>query len=82
MSYPLGIDNPIVVKQVMGSTNWALYWREDWIKIGTFSNQFTAMGAGANATRYTRADRAGMIAATSRERLIALRIRFFMIQRM
>jgi len=40
------------------------------------------MGAGANATRYTRAASAGMIEATSRERLIALRIRFFMIQRM
>jgi len=45
MSYPLGIDNPIAVKQVIGSTRWALYWREDWIKIGTFSNEFTAMGA-------------------------------------
>jgi hypothetical protein len=45
MSYPLGIDNPIAVKQVMGSTSWALYWREDWIKIGTFPNEFVAMGA-------------------------------------
>jgi hypothetical protein len=45
MPYPLGIDNLIVVKQVMGSTKWALYWKEDWIKIGTFPNEFVAMGA-------------------------------------
>ena len=40
--YPLGIDNPILIKQVWGSTDWALYWRKDHIKIATFSNQFTA----------------------------------------
>jgi len=45
MTYPLGIDNPIAVKQVWGSTRWALYWKEDWIKIGTFDSQFMAMGA-------------------------------------
>ena len=27
--YPLGIDNPIIVKGVIGSHKWALYWRED-----------------------------------------------------
>jgi hypothetical protein len=43
--YPLGIDNPIAVKAVWGSTKWALYWKEDWIKIGTFPNEFVAMGA-------------------------------------
>ena len=41
-SYPLGIDNPILIKQIWGSTKWALYWRKDHIKIATFSNQFTA----------------------------------------
>ena len=40
--YPLGIDNPILVKGVIGSHKWALYWRKDHIKIATFSNQFTA----------------------------------------
>jgi len=43
--YPLGIDNPIAVKQLRGSTNWALYWKEDWIKIGTFSCETQATGA-------------------------------------
>ena len=40
--YPLGIDNPSLIKQVWGSTKWALYWKKDHIKIATFSNQFTA----------------------------------------
>ena len=43
--YPLGIDNPIIVKGVIGSHKWALYWREDMQKIATFSNQFSAMEA-------------------------------------
>tara|TARA_B100001059_G_scaffold235723_1_gene282477 strand:+ start:970 stop:1134 length:165 start_codon:yes stop_codon:yes gene_type:complete len=43
--YPLGIDNPILVKGVWGSHKWALYWREDMQKIATFSNQFTAYQA-------------------------------------
>lgn len=43
--YPLGIDNPIVVKAVWGSHKWALYWKDDFIKIATFSNQFTAYEA-------------------------------------
>jgi len=45
MPYPLGIDNPIVVRGVVGSSRWALYWKEDWIKIGTFSNEHLAYGA-------------------------------------
>ena len=43
--YPLGIDNPILVKGVMGSHKWALYWREDMQKIATFPNQFVAYQA-------------------------------------
>ena len=43
MTYPLGIDNPIIVKGVWGSHKWALYWRDDFTKIATFSNQHTAM---------------------------------------
>jgi len=43
--YPLGIDNPILVKGVWGSHKWALYWKEDMQKIATFSNQFTAYQA-------------------------------------
>ena len=40
--YPLGIDNPIAIRQVYGSTRWALYWKEDWQKLITVPNQFTA----------------------------------------
>jgi|TARA_B100000900_G_C20267251_1_gene588503 hypothetical protein len=40
--YPLGIDNPIKVKAVWGSTKWALYWKDDFTKIATFPNQFVA----------------------------------------
>lgn len=43
--YPLGIDNPIAVRGVWGSTKWELYWKEDWVKIGTFPNEYAAMDA-------------------------------------
>ena len=45
MAYPLGIDNPIRVKGIIGTTKWALYWRDDHQKIATFSNQFAAYEA-------------------------------------
>ncbi len=44
-SYPLGIDNPILVKGVFGSHKWALYWKDDMIKIATFNSQFQAYQA-------------------------------------
>ena len=44
-AYPLGIDNPIRVKGIIGTTKWALYWRDDHQKIATFSNQFSAYEA-------------------------------------
>ena len=43
--YPLGIDNPIKVKAVMGSHKWAIYWSEDMTKIATFNSQFQAYQA-------------------------------------
>tara|TARA_R100000734_G_C3256822_1_gene56671 strand:+ start:332 stop:496 length:165 start_codon:yes stop_codon:yes gene_type:complete len=43
--YPLGIDNPILVKGVWGSHKWALYWKEDMQKIATFPNEFVAYEA-------------------------------------
>jgi hypothetical protein len=43
MTYPLGIDNPIKIKAVMGSHKWALYWKDDFTKIATFPNEFVAM---------------------------------------
>ncbi len=43
--YPLGIDNPILIKGVFGSQKWALYWKDDMIKIATFNSQFQAYQA-------------------------------------
>ena len=45
--YPLGLDNPIKVKQVWGSTDWALYWKEDFTHIATYPNQNSALEARA-----------------------------------
>ena len=42
MSTPLGIDNPIKIKQDIGSFTWSLYWKETMEKIATFNDQFTA----------------------------------------
>ena len=42
MAYPLGIDNPILVKGVLGSHKWALYWRDDMAKIATFNSEHQA----------------------------------------
>ncbi len=44
-NYPLGTENPILVKGVIGTHKWALYWREDMQKIATFPNQFQAYEA-------------------------------------
>ena len=41
--YPLGINNPIIVKGVMGTHKWALHWRDDLTKIATFNSQHQAM---------------------------------------
>jgi len=45
MRYPLGVNNPIIVKGVIGSHKWALYWRDDFSKIATFNSQFEAYEA-------------------------------------
>ena len=42
-SYPLGIDNPILVKGVFGSHRWALYWKETMEKIAEFNDQNSAI---------------------------------------
>ena len=44
-SYPLGIDNPIKVKGVIGSHKFAIYWADDMTKIATFNSQFEAYQA-------------------------------------
>jgi hypothetical protein len=43
--YPLGIDNPILIKAEWGSSKWALYWKDDFIKIASFPTQFVAYDA-------------------------------------
>lgn len=40
--YPLGYDNPYVVRQVMGTTRWAIYRKENFQKVATFRSQFDA----------------------------------------
>ncbi len=44
-SYPLGVDNPILVKAQWGTTKWSLYWKDDFTKIATFRTQFAAYEA-------------------------------------
>ena len=43
--HPLGIDNPIKVKGVIGSHKFAIYWADDMSKIATFNSQFEAYQA-------------------------------------
>ena len=45
MAYPLGIDNPIIIKGVIGSHKWAIYWRDNFTKIATFNSEFQAYEA-------------------------------------
>lgn len=40
--YPLGLDNPYVIRGIIGSTRWGLYRRENFQKIAEFSNEFVA----------------------------------------
>jgi hypothetical protein len=44
-AYPLGIDNPILIRADFGTTTWSLYWREQFVKIASFPNQFAAYDA-------------------------------------
>lgn len=50
--YPLGIDNPYVIRAVMGTTRWALYDRETYTKIAEFATQFDAYDARRAILRY------------------------------
>ena len=43
--YPLGLDNPFVIRSVYGTTRWALYRRESYQKIAEFATQFDAYDA-------------------------------------
>lgn len=43
--YPLGIDNPYLIRAVYGTTRWALYRREPFQKVAEFASQFEAYDA-------------------------------------
>lgn len=40
--YPLGIDNPYLIKAEIGSTRWVLYRKDPFQKIAAFRTQFEA----------------------------------------
>ena len=44
-SYPLGLDNPYVIRGMIGTTRWALYRREPFQKIAEFATEFQAYEA-------------------------------------
>ena len=43
--YPLGIDNPYVIRGIIGTSRWGLYHRETYQKIAEFATQFQAYDA-------------------------------------
>jgi hypothetical protein len=43
--YPLGIDNPYVIRAIIGTTRWGLYQRESYQKVAEFASQFEAYEA-------------------------------------
>jgi len=43
--YPLGLDNPYVIRGIIGSSRWGLYRREPFEKVAEFASQFEAYDA-------------------------------------
>ncbi len=43
--YPLGLDNPYVIRGIIGTTRWGLYRRESYQKIAEFATEFQAYDA-------------------------------------
>lgn len=43
--YPLGLDNPYVIRGIIGTTRWGLYHRETYQKIAEFASQTQAYDA-------------------------------------
>lgn len=43
--YPLGLDNPYVIRGIIGSTRWGLYRREPFQKVAEFATEFQAYDA-------------------------------------
>ena len=43
--YPLGLDNPYIIRGIIGSSRWGLYDRETYQKIAEFASQTQAYDA-------------------------------------
>ena len=43
--YPLGLDNPYVIRGIIGNTRWGLYLREPFQKVAEFATEFQAYDA-------------------------------------
>lgn len=43
--YPLGIDNPYVIRAMIGTARWGLYRREPFEKVAEFASQTQAYDA-------------------------------------
>lgn len=43
--YPLGLDNPYVIRGIIGSSRWAIYRREPFEKVAEFASEFQAYEA-------------------------------------
>jgi len=43
--YPLGLDNPYVIRGMIGSSRWGLYRRDPFEKVAEFATQFQAYDA-------------------------------------
>jgi hypothetical protein len=43
--YPLGLDNPYVIRGMFGTTRWGLYRRDPFLKIAEFASEFQAYEA-------------------------------------
>jgi hypothetical protein len=43
--YPLGLDNPYVIRSILGTTRWGLYRKDPYQKVAEFASQFQAYDA-------------------------------------
>jgi|688.fasta_scaffold00111_13 hypothetical protein len=43
--YPLGLDNPYMIRAILGTTRWGLYRKNPYQKIAEFASQFQAYDA-------------------------------------
>lgn len=44
-SYPLGLDNPYIIRGIIGTSRWGLYSRDTFQKIAEFASQTQAYDA-------------------------------------